>query len=95
MTAASGAYINNLTITIDGFIRAYHSGFFQTSMYIPGQMFDAGFAVTCGAPVAGFGRNYNYAIRASETGGAASTNSGSVTCPGDVATIFLPLVLKP
>jgi hypothetical protein len=95
VTATAGAYIISLTITIDNLIRAFHGGFFQNSMYIPGNMFDTGFQVTCGAPIAGFGRTYNYLIKARETGGLTSTNTGSVTCPGDVATIFLPLMLKP
>lgn len=98
VTAASGAYIISMTVTIDNQVRAYHSGFFQNSMYIPGDMTAPGFKVSCGTPGSGgkpdWGKTYTYAIRARETGGLAAANYGSVACPADTVRIYLPLVKK-
>jgi hypothetical protein len=91
-------YIVTMTVSIDGQLRAYHQGFFQTTMVVPGDMYGLGFAVACGWPSSvdqtGLGRTYNYVIRARETSGLGASNYGSVTCPGDVVDLFLPLVRK-
>lgn len=99
VSATSPAYIISMTVEIDQRIRAYHAGFFQTSMYIPGDIYGNGFRVNCGLPgtsgTATLGKTYNYVIRARETGGLGSTNYGSVACPADTVKIFVPLVEKP
>lgn len=97
VTAASSSYIISMTVAIDNQIRAHHSGFFQTAMYIPSDMMGDGYKVVCGFPQGstGFGNSYSYAIRARETSGQVAANFGSVTCPGDIAKIYLPAVLKP
>lgn len=98
VTAASGSYIISMTVAIDNRIRAYHSGFFQTSMYIPSDMTTPGYQVTCGKPGSGgqpdWGKTYSYVIRARETGGLSAANYGSVTCPADIVKIYLPLLQK-
>ncbi|MCB9418884.1 MAG: hypothetical protein H6667_03725 [Ardenticatenaceae bacterium] len=98
VSAATSAYVISMTVSIDNQLRAYHSGFFQTSMYIPGDMIGSGFKVTCGTPgsggKAGWGKIYNYTIRARETGGLTAANYGSVTCPADTVKIYLPSLLK-
>jgi hypothetical protein len=98
VTASTSQYIISMTINIDDRLRAYHSGFFQTSMYVPGQMYAPGFKVTCGTPgvdgVPDMGNIYNYVIRASETGGLGAANYGSVTCPADVVRVFTPVIMK-
>jgi hypothetical protein len=98
VTAGSGAYVISMTVAIDGHVRAYSSGFFQTSMTIPGTMTGPGFGVTCGTEgsggTPGWGRTYAYTIRARDTGGLSSANYGTVTCPADTVRIFLPLSLK-
>lgn len=95
VTASTSQYIISMTVSIDGQLRAHHSGFFQTSMYVPGELYDPGFKVTCGFPgVAGMGNTYNYTIRARETGGLSAANYGSVTCPADVARVYLPFVKR-
>lgn len=99
VTASSGAYVISMTVTIDNRLRAYHSGFFQTAMYIPGDMLESGYRVSCGAPGSGTvpetGRTYSYAIRARESTGLTTANYGSVTCPADLARVLLPLIRKP
>lgn len=98
VTASSSQYIVSMTVSIDDRLRAYHAGFFQTSMYVPSQMYAPGFKVSCGAPgvdgVPGMGNIYNYVIRARETGGLSAANYGSVTCPADVVRIFSPVIMK-
>lgn len=90
VSAGSSQYIVDMTVEIDGRVRASLKGFFQTSMYVPGDMFLPGFIVACGQPGSGgnpfLGQSYSYAIRASETGGLTAANYGSVVCP---ATRFI------
>lgn len=96
VTAASSSYVISMTVAIDNQIRAYHSGFFQTAMYIPANMTQPGYKVTCGFPQGdfGMGNTYPYTIRARETSGNAAANYGSVACPADVVTLYLPIVRK-
>jgi hypothetical protein len=98
VTAASSSYVISMTIAIDNQMRAYHSGFFQSSMYIPGDMTSPGYKVTCGVPGSGgkvgWGKTYSYTIRARDTSGLSAANYGAVTCPADIVRIFLPTVQK-
>jgi hypothetical protein len=88
VSAGTSQYIISMTVAIDGQMRAYHSGFFQTSMYVPTDMFRPGLRVACGPPGSNpnpyLGKTYAYTIRARETGGLKAANYGSVTCPADV-----------
>ena len=93
-TASDSQYVVSMTISIDNRLRAYHAGFFQTSMYVPGDMYGPGFQVTCGPQgAAGMGSTYAYTLRARETGGLSAANYGSVTCPG-VNLVYLPAVRR-
>jgi hypothetical protein len=88
VTASSSQYIISMTVSIDNRLRAYHSGFFQTYMYVPADMFSPGFRVTCGPPGSGgnpkLGSAHSYTLRARETGGLSAANYGTVYCPADV-----------
>jgi hypothetical protein len=96
VTASSSQYIISMTVSISNQIRAYYSGFFQSSMYIPGDMQTPGFRVSCGEPGSGgnadLGRAYPYTIRARETGGLKSANYGTVYCPADTIRLYLPIM---
>lgn len=91
VSAATSQYIISMTVNISNQNRAYFSGFFQNSMYIPGDMLGKGFRVACGIPgsgnVPGYGRKYPYTIRARETGGLSAANYGNITCPGDYVSL--------
>ena len=50
VTASTSQYIISMTLTIDGELQSYNSGFFQTAMYIPGTLYSPGFRVNCGLP---------------------------------------------
>ncbi|MBP7589167.1 MAG: hypothetical protein KBA72_14525 [Thermoanaerobaculia bacterium] len=90
VTAGASQYIVDMTVEIDGRVRAAFAGFFQSSMFVPSTMVFPGYWVTCGQPGAGgdptHGRLVDYTIRARETGGLSSANYGSVLCP---ATRFI------
>lgn len=98
VTASASQYIISMTLEINGDVRAYHAGFFQTSMYIAGEMYNPGFKVVCGLPGAGgnplLGNAYNYTIRARETGGLSATNYGTVTCPASAIHFNLPAIYR-
>ena len=92
VSASPSQYIERMTVTIDGRIRAYYGGFFQTSMTVTPSMHPAGFKVRCGSAGAGgdpeFGFQYAYAIRARETGGLTSANYGTAICPAETRLLF-------
>lgn len=98
VSASTSQYIISMTLSIDDRIRAYHSGFFQTSMYISANMLGPGFKVACGwrgaSGASGLGYSYSYVIRAAETGGLKAANYGTVTCPADAGTVFMPLITR-
>jgi hypothetical protein len=94
VAASTSQYIISMTVSLDNHIVAYHSGFFQTSMYIPDDMVGHGFKVACGPRNAsGLGKSYAYTLRARETGGLGAASYGSVTCPG-VYLAYLPLIKR-
>lgn len=90
--ASSSQYIERLTVTIDGRVRAYYGGFFQNWMAVPAGMQPGGFKVVCGfAGVSGdpdYGYQYPYVVRARETGGLSAANYGTVQCPADHRLLF-------
>ena len=94
VTAGASQYIISMTVSLDNRLVAYHSGFFQTSMYIPSDLVGRGFKVACGPRNAsGLGKTYAYTLRARETGGLGAANYGSVTCPG-VYLVYMPLIRR-
>jgi len=90
---AAPNYVVDLRVELEGKVVYRASGFFQTSMYIPGSAaFGDGIVVKCGRagenvdesdpddPVV-LGRACSYAIAARDSAGLRSTNSGTVICP--------------
>lgn len=85
VTAGASQYIIRITVELDGRMRAYYAGFFQTDMYVPSDLNGRGLKVACGELGAGgdpdLGSSYSYVIRAAETGGLTAANYGTVFCP--------------
>ena len=84
--SASPSYMITMTASLNAFGPVAHvQGFFQTSMYVPYNMMDRGFKVTCGPKGAGgnlgLGNAYAYTIRARDSAGLSSANYGTVYCP--------------
>lgn len=98
VTAAPSSYVISMTVSIDDDLRAYHAGFFQTTMIIPAQMTAPGYRVVCGLPgsggLPGWGKTYDYEIRARDTAGLSAANPGSVLCPADTVKVYLPIVVR-
>jgi hypothetical protein len=98
VSAASSQYIISMTVAIDGRLVAAHWGFFQSSMYVPGDLYNGGFQVPCGAPgttgVRSLGGAHSYVVRARETGGLKAANYGTVVCPAGLERVFLPVTLR-
>ncbi len=83
---ASPNYIITMTATLNDYGPvARYSGFFQTSMYVPYNMHDRGFKVSCGSLGDGgnpeLGQAYAWTIRARDSAGLKSANYGTVYCP--------------
>jgi hypothetical protein len=91
VTSTPGQYMISMTMAIDERLRTYIQGFFQTALYIPGDMLGKGLRVACGTPgvdgLAGRGYTYNYVVRAQETGGLKAANYGTVICPADIVSL--------
>lgn len=100
VTTENPNYLITMTVKINDRNQAQYNGFFQNYFYVPAEFMLPGFRVACGLPTspgsAGLGRQYNYQIRARDTSGLNSSNSGSVTCPTDpgIRRQFLPVVRK-
>lgn len=99
VSTAPSSFILTMTVSIDGDLRSYHTGFFQNEMFIPGQMVAPGYQVVCGRPGSGglpdWGHIYSYEIRARDSSGLSAANFGSVRCPADTVRVYLPLVRGP
>jgi hypothetical protein len=94
VSASASQYVISMSVSINNRARAYVSGFFQATMYAPGDLFGRGFKVACGPRRAdGLGNTYAYTLRARETGGLSSANYGSVRCPG-VMLVYAPLIRR-
>lgn len=80
VTATAPEYVLTMTVTIDGRLRSYYSGFFQSGMYVPQGLHTPGFRVACGVLGASghpqLGKTYAYAIKAQDTGGLTAANYG-------------------
>jgi hypothetical protein len=98
VTAAPGANVISMTVAIDGRPRAYHGGFFQTSMVIPGDMTGPGYKVVCGFPndgsEPGLGNSYTYALNARDSAGLKASNTGTISCPADIAQVYVPAIQR-
>lgn len=86
VNAAPATYMITMTLTLNNIGPVAHTqGFFQPSMYIPYNMLGDGFKVACGPAGAGgnptLGNAYGYTIRARDSNGLSSANSGTVRCP--------------
>lgn len=84
--SASPNYMISMTVQINAIGNVARSqGFFQTSMYLPYNMFSDGFKVACGALGAGgnpyWGNAYAYTIRARDSANMGSANYGTTYCP--------------
>jgi hypothetical protein len=83
---ANPNYMITMTVSLNAYGPIAHTqGFFQTSMYVPYNMFGQGFKVPCGPLGAGgspgLGNAYAYTIRARDSANLGSANYGTLYCP--------------
>jgi hypothetical protein len=83
---ASPNYMIAMTVTLNTIgIVGRIGGFFQTSMYVPYNMYDRGFKVACGSLGAGgnpyLGNAYSWTINARDSSNLKSANYGTAYCP--------------
>ena len=85
---ASPNYMITMTVSLNPNPIAHTQGFFQTSMYVPYNMYGDGFKVACGALGEGgnpaLGKSYAYTVRARDSANLSSANYGTVYCPAYV-----------
>jgi hypothetical protein len=90
-------YMITMTVGIDGKSRARFNGFFQNSMYVPSEMLS--FRVACGVAGTGgdpdWGLSHSYVIRARDSAGLKSSNTGTVYCPADQVSLITATLSGP
>jgi hypothetical protein len=95
---AGSNYVISMTLSVDDRLRMNSQGFFQNSMYIPGDMFSRGLRVDCGVPgasgIPSMGQTHSYTLRARDSLGLTAANYGSLTCPADIVKIYLPFIRR-
>jgi hypothetical protein len=98
--SASGSDISfsRVELLVNGKLRVYVAGFFESSAFLNSPMIPGGIKVTCGRPNAGgllnFGNVYAVSANAYMADGTSSSNSMNVYCPAYEAKIFLPLARR-
>jgi hypothetical protein len=99
VSTSSPATIISMILTIDSRVRANYQGYFQSSMFISSTLHSEGFQVACGPAgeggTTGVGYAHEWTLKARDSAGQETTNTGTVTCPAlDPIQLFLPVVLK-
>lgn len=98
VSTAPASTIISMTLSIEGQVRAYHSGFFQSAMVIPQEMTGPGYEVVCGLPgseeAPEWGNSYSYDLSARDSAGTKAANSGTVACPADAMQAYIPTIQR-
>ena len=98
--AASGSdpSFSRIEVLIDGKLRVYMAGFFESTAYLNPPMLPGGLAVKCGRPNSGgspdYGKAYLLTVNAYMADGTSASDSQNVFCPAFEATIYMPVVHK-
>lgn len=89
---------SRLEILVNGKLRLFMSGFFESTAYFSHPMLPDGLKVACGGPNAGglpnYGKSYLIAANAYMADGISATNSLVVYCPAYDGKTYLPAVHK-
>jgi hypothetical protein len=85
-------------VLVDGKLRVYMAGFFESFAYFNNSMVPGGLRVSCGAPnesgLPNFGRAYVLTANAYMADGTSASNSVSVFCPAFDGKTYLPMIKK-
>lgn len=98
--SASGSdqTFSRLEVLVNGKLRAYMGGFFESTAYLGEPMLSSGLGVACGRPGDGglpnYGKAYLFTANAYMADGTSSSASATVYCPAYEAKIYLPMTRR-
>jgi hypothetical protein len=94
--SGSDQTFSRLEVLVDGKLRVYMGGFFESSAFLFYRMMPGGLKVACGRPNDGglpnYGRSYLLSANAYMADGTSASNSMTVFCPAYDGKTFLPLI---
>jgi hypothetical protein len=89
---------SRLEVLLDGKLRVYMGGFFESSAFLDSPMMPGGLEIACGKPNDGglpdYGRSYSLTANAYMADGTSASDSVTVFCPAYDGKTFLPLIQR-
>jgi hypothetical protein len=96
--SGSDPTFSRLEVLVNGKLRVYMGGFFESSAYLTYPMVPGGLVVACGRPNASglpnYGRAYSLTANAYMVDGTSASDSMTVFCPAYDGITYLPLIRK-
>ena len=96
--SGSDATFSRLEVLVDGKLRVYMGGFFESSAYLTYPMMPGGLTVACGRSNASglpnYGKAYSVTANAYMVDGTSASDSMTVFCPAYDGVTYLPLIRK-
>ena len=96
--SGSDTSFSRVELLVNGKLRVYVAGFFETSAYFSYSMVPAGLSVSCGRPnasgLADYGKSYLVSANAYMADGTSASNSTTVYCPPFEAKTYLPSIRR-
>ncbi len=92
----SDSSFSRLEVLVNGKLRVFMGGFFESSAYLAYPMLSGGLTVACGRPNDGglpdFGKAYMVTANAYRVDGTSASESVNVFCPAFEGKTFIPLL---
>jgi len=98
VASGSDPSFSRLEVLVEGKLRAYMGGFFESTAYLISPMIPGGLLVTCGRSNASgkpdYGKAYSLAANAYMADGTSASSSTTVFCPAFDGITYLPVIRK-
>ena len=98
IASGSDSSFSRVEVLVNGKLRVYMGGFFESSAYLTYPMMPGGLAVACGRSNAGgspdYGKAYSVTANAYMVDGTSASDSMTVFCPPYDGKTYLPLIRK-
>jgi hypothetical protein len=98
VASGSDTSFSRVEVLVNGKLRIYMAGFFESTAYLSNLMIPGGLAVPCGRPnesgLPNFGRAYLITANAYMADGTSATNTMNVFCPAYDGKFYLPFVQR-
>ena len=99
LTASGSAQpLSRVEVLVNGKLRVYMAGFFESTAFYSYTMVPGGLKVACGGPNDGglpnYGKAYVVTANAYLQDGTSASNTKTVYCPGYDGKLYLPLIQK-